>query len=163
MSNYRAKKVGVALAIQKKQEERYNVEEELGTPARVVTWLNQVLDGAHPPCGKSDWRAIQMYLRDGIALCKMITKLRQAAGKSAVKFSKNACTAFVAMENIESFNKAAVDYGLDSADAFNSVDLYEGVKGPFINVINCLNRLGFVANGKGYTPSYEAIEPPKAD
>ena len=48
----------------------------------------------------------------------------------------------MAMENIETFGKGAQKYGLPVTDIFQSVDLYEGSKGPFLNVINCLNRLG---------------------
>ena len=63
-----------------------------------------------------------------------------------MKFAIHALTPFQAMENIETFNKAAVGYGLPDAACFQSVDLYEGHKGPFLNVINCLNKLGFLVS-----------------
>ncbi|KAI0214270.1 Transgelin-2 [Lamellibrachia satsuma] len=159
--NIRAKKAGIALQIQKKMEDGYDREESLGTPTRIVEWLNQVLPAVHRPCPDTKWRTIHFYLKDGVALCRLINILRQAVGKSAVKFSKNAATPFVAMENIESFNRAAQDYGLPETDLFQSVDLYEGHRGPLLNIINCLNRLGTVANDKGFSPRYNPPEPPK--
>ena len=69
-----------------------------------------------------------------------------AHGQSPVKFAEHALTPFQAMENIEQFNKAAQGYGLPEASCFQSVDLYEGHKGPFLNVINCLNKLGFLVS-----------------
>ena len=76
----------------------------------------------------------------------LINILRQAVGMSPIKFSKNASTPFVAMENIQTFNRAAAEYGLPDTDLFQSVDLYEGHRGPQLNVINCLNRLGTVVS-----------------
>ncbi|ELU08951.1 hypothetical protein CAPTEDRAFT_225727 [Capitella teleta] len=160
----RARKAGIALKAQKKLDDRYNEEEKLGTPDRLVAWMNAVLEGTHAPCPSSQWRKIHFYLRDGVVLCKFICKLRVAAGMDSVKFMANAHTPFVAMENISVFNKAAMDYGVEEEATFQSADLYEGqTKGALINVINCLNRLGFVANSKGFTPSYEFMPPPTHD
>jgi len=50
----------------------------------------------------------------------------------------------VAMSNIENFNNAAKAYGVPTTALFQTPDLYEGRKGPLLNVINCLNQLGFV-------------------
>ena len=33
-------------------------------------------------------------------------------------------------------------------------DLYEGVKGPFVNVLTCLHALGLVSKSKYYLPEY---------
>ena len=75
---------------------------------------------------------------------RLINTLRKHAGKPAVKYGcQNNLTAFIALENIATFNKAAQDYGLPETSLFQSVDLYECQKGPFLNVINCLNKLGF--------------------
>ena len=41
-------------------------------------------------------------------LTRLINKLRAAAGLNTVRFSKNAQTPFVAMENIETFNKVSI-------------------------------------------------------
>jgi len=48
------------------------------------------------------------------------------------------------MSNIENFNNAAKAYGVPTTALFQTPDLYEGRKGPLLNVINCLNQLGFV-------------------
>jgi len=48
------------------------------------------------------------------------------------------------MANIENFNNAAKAYGVPTTALFQTPDLYEGRKGPLLNVINCLNQLGFV-------------------
>lgn len=163
MSGYRAKKAGIALQIQKKLEQRYDEEEGLGTPERVMEWMNAALDGEHPKCSGYSCRRLAFWLRDGVALCKFINKLRVAAGMPAVKYgsSQTALTAFVAMENISKFNTAAHEYGIPEEALFQSVDLYECQKGPFCNVINCLNILGFEANRRGFTPKYEGVEAPQ--
>lgn len=163
MSGYRAKKAGIALQIQKKLEQRYDDEESLGTPERVMEWMNKMLEGEHPQCSAYSCRRLAFWLRDGVALCKCINKLRVAAGMHAVKYgsSQTALTAFIAMENIAKFNSAVHEYGLPEEALFQSVDLYECQKGPFCNVINCLNLLGFEANSKGFSPKYEGVERPK--
>ena len=75
---------------------------------------------------------------------RLINKLRKHAGMSTVKVGgQNNLTAFIALENIAKFNKAAQEYGVTESALFQSVDLYECHKGPFLNVINCLNELGF--------------------
>jgi len=48
----------------------------------------------------------------------------------------------VAMDNIDAFNKAAVEYGMPASFAFPSNDLYEAHKGTFYKVIRCLDQLG---------------------
>jgi len=48
------------------------------------------------------------------------------------------------MSNIENFNNAAKAYGVPTTALFQTPDLYEGRKGQLLNVINCLNQLGFV-------------------
>ena len=53
---------------------------------------------------------------------------------------------FVAMTNIENFNKGAMQYGLEKESTFQSGDLWECRKGPFLNVINSLHSLGFVVS-----------------
>eukprot|EP00918_Siedleckia_nematoides_P097331 GHVU01213429.1.p2 GENE.GHVU01213429.1~~GHVU01213429.1.p2 ORF type:complete len:170 (-),score=19.07 GHVU01213429.1:865-1374(-) len=159
----RAKKSGLALKIQKQLEEKYDEEDSIGTPARVVEWVNRTMEGEHPPCTGKTPRRIMFHWRDGVCLCKFINKLLESAGKKPVKLNINANTAFVAMNNIENFNKGAVAYGLRETDTFNSIDLYECNKGPLLNVMNCLNKLGFEANKQGFTPVYEAVEAPGRD
>ncbi len=75
---------------------------------------------------------------------RLINKLLASASLPPVKYSKKANTAFVVLENIETFNKGAKAYGVPETALFQSIDLHEGLKGPFLNVINCINKLGFV-------------------
>lgn len=75
---------------------------------------------------------------------RLINKLSKAAGLPATTFNAKASSSFVAMSNIENFNNAAKAYGVPTTALFQTPDLYEGRKGPLLNVINCLNQLGFV-------------------
>lgn len=158
----RASKSGIGYGIAKKMEERYDQEEAAGVPGRINAWVNATLAGG-PQCSSSDWKQLAAHWKDGVVLCMFLNKLREGDGKSAVKFSKKAGTTFVAMGNIETFNKSAVEYGLGQGEAFDSVDLYEGQKAYMVNVINCLNQLGKVANSKGFKPAYEMPDAPKLE
>ncbi|XP_022291696.1 transgelin-3-like isoform X3 [Crassostrea virginica] len=153
--SFRASKSGFGYEVQKKMEANYDREEEAGTPVHIVNWLNQMLEGEHSKCESTDWKSICTYLRDGVALCKLINKLLQKEGKPAVQFQKKVMSPFVAMTNIENFNKGCLDYGLAKEFEFQSGDLWEVRKGPFLNVINCIHSLGFVANSKSVMPSYQ--------
>jgi len=163
----RASKSGIAKSIQQKMEERYDKEEAFGTPDRIMDWMFVTLENDHPllttPIKEVSWRGFNAWLRDGVALCKMINKLLDSAGKPPVKFVDPVTSSFQAMENIENFNKGCIDYGLPPVHTFNTIDLFECFKGPFLNVINCLNKLGFEANKQGFRPDYEAIEAPTRD
>lgn len=163
MSSYRSKKAGIGLQIQKKMEAKYDEEEANGTPEKIMEWMNATLNGDHAPCSGSQWRRLVFWLRDGTALCKFINKLRVSAGMAETKYCHNALTGFIAMENIAKFNQSAAEYGLKQEHLFQSVDLYECQKGPFCNVINCLNALGFEANRKSFQPPYEAPDAPERD
>jgi hypothetical protein len=163
MSGFRAAKVGDAYRTEAKFEARYDEEEKLGTPAAVMGWIAKVLGSDAPPCPGTDWQAIQTYLKDGVVLCKLINKLNTFAGKPTVTFKPKASSSFVAMANIENFNNGAKDFGVPQTALFQTPDLYEGRKAPMLNVINCLNQTGFVANSKGFTPKYEGIQPPKME
>lgn len=71
-----------------------------------------------------------------------MNKLREGAGLPAIKFCPNATTQFIATDNIDAFNQAAKEYGVDKEYLFQASDLYEGQhKGLFGNVIICLHHL----------------------
>lgn len=161
MSGFRATKSGDAYRLEQKFEERYDAEEQLGTPKLIVSWMNEVLSGEAPAFPGSSWQDIQAHLKDGVVLCKLINKLSKAAGLPATTFNAKASSSFVAMSNIENFNNAAKAYGVPTTALFQTPDLYEGRKGPLLNVVNCLNQLGFVANSKGFQPKFEGIQAPK--
>ena len=77
---------------------------------------------------------------------RLINKLLKADGQQPVTFQKKVMSPFVAMTNIENFNKGALQYGLEKEGTFQSGDLWEVRKGPFLNVINTLHSLGFVVS-----------------
>lgn len=153
---HRAKKSGLGADIERKMEESYDKEEKAGTPQAVVTWINAVLENTPDvsPCPGSAYNQIACYLKDGTVLCKFINKLLECDGKCHIKFTKKATTPFVAMANISEFGKACETYGVNKEFLFQSNDLYEGKKGPMLNVINSLHSLGFVANSKMFIPAY---------
>lgn len=163
MSGFRAAKAGDAYRTEAKFEARYDEEEKLGTPAAVMAWMAKVLGSDMPPCPGTDWQSIHNHLKDGVILCKLINKLNTFAGLPTVTFKPKANSSFVAMSNIENFNTGCKDFGVPQTALFQTPDLYEGRKAPMLNVINCLNQLGFVANNKGFTPKFEGIQPPKME
>lgn len=77
---------------------------------------------------------------------RLINKLNSTVGKPVVAFKAKATSSFVALNNIENFNNAAKDFGVPATALFQPPDLYEGRKGPMLNVVNCLNQLGFVVS-----------------
>jgi len=156
----RARKSGLALRTQHKQESRYDEEDKLGVPVRVVKWINESLGDEIKPLEQNrNWRDIQYWLRDGVIICTLMNKLLTAKGLPTIKFKKNAHTHFVALENISQFCKGAKSYGVPDNDLFDAIDLYESQKGPFLNPIKCLNRLGQIANANEFTPVYEVVKP----
>jgi len=163
MSGFRAGKSGDAYRTEAKFEARYDEEEKLGTPSAIITWIGKVMGSEMQAFPGTDWQSIHNHLKDGVILCQFINKLNTFAGKPTTTFKTKATSSFVAMANIENFNNAAKDFGVPQTALFQTTDLYEGRKGPMLNVINCLNQLGFVANGKGFNPKYEGPAPPKME
>ncbi|KAI8784173.1 transgelin-3 [Biomphalaria glabrata] len=154
MADNRAKKSGIGAEIEKKLEQRYDQEEAAGTMNAIVVWINAILAGEHEPIVNHTQKELHKSLRDGVLLCKLINKILASEGKSKVGFQKKVASPFVAMGNIDNFNKGCTDYGLSKEFLFQSTDLWEGRKGPFLNVINCIHSLGFLANSKGFQPTY---------
>ena len=74
---------------------------------------------------------------------RLINKLLLAAGLPKVGMKAKATMTFAAMENLGNFNTGCRNYGVQESALFQSTDCYEGRKGPMLNVINCLNQLGF--------------------
>jgi len=159
----RARKVGDQFEIERKLEKRYDDQEQIGNVKAVVEWINKVLSGEIEACPGMDWESICKWLKDGVVLCKLVSKLLVADGKAKVSFSAKAKTAFAAMANVENFNKGCIEYGIKQASTFQTVDLTDGRKGPFVNVIDCLGSLGFQANKKGFSPAFEPPAAPQPD
>jgi hypothetical protein len=163
--SFRALKAGDAFDVDMKMQRRYEKEEELGTPQKIMEWIIKIVGSANnvPSSGQYDWRAVQSFLKDGVALCKLINHLLKSIGMPPIQYRPKAPSSFVAMSNIESFTMAAKQYGVPETSLFQTSDLAEGRKGPLLNVVNCLNILGKLANSRGFQPKYEGVAPPKPD
>ena len=90
---------------------------------------------------------------DSLIEYRLVNKLREPGGLPAVKYQGNAHVPLVAMDNIDAFNKAAVEYGMPASFAFPSNDLYEAHKGTFYKVIRCLDQLGVEVRALHTLPS----------
>jgi hypothetical protein len=161
----RASRGGDAFDLEMKMQKRYDKEEELGVPQRIVDWILKVVGNVDngPKNGVYDWKAVHALLKDGVVLCKLMNRLLKHVGLPTFGYRPSAPSSFVAIANIDSFANAARQYGVSEMSIFQSADLYEGRKGQLINVLHCLNQLGKIANARGYTPAYEGTPPPKPD
>jgi len=162
---FRALKAGDAFDTECKLKRRYDVEEQLGTPQRVMDWVIKVVGATNnlPAGGTHDWKAIQNFLKDGQVLCKLINALLKSIGMPPIKYRPKVPTNFVGMANIEVFLSAVKQYGVPETSLFQTGDVADGRKGPMLNVINCLNVLGKLANSRGFQPRYDFVPPPKLD
>ena len=103
----------------------------------VVDWIFESI-GEKAPEGAP----IEEVLKDGVALCKLINKLKPG---SVSKIATGG-SGYVLMENINNFLKAAQDYGVAHDALFRTVDLYEKKNIP--DVTNGLIAVGRVAATK---------------
>ena len=75
-------------------------------------------------------------LKDGSKLCKLINTLMP----DKIRKINSGILAFKLMENIEMFTKASKDYGLNDAETFQTVDLWDGEN--LHQVCVCIHALG---------------------
>lgn len=163
--SFRALRAGDAFDVEIKLQRRYDNEDELGLPQKIVEWILKVVgavDGLSAGV-RLDWRQIQQALKDGVVLCRLINNLLKQVGQPTVQYRPKAASSFVAMANIDTFLSAARVYGVSEMSMFGTSDLYEGKKGAFLNVIHCINQLGKIANARGFQPQYEGVPPPKPE
>jgi len=162
--SFRALKAGDAFQTDIKMQRRYDLEEQLGTPQKVIEWIIKVTGSNNLPQGaKYEWTTIQQFLKDGVALCKLVNALLKSIGMPAIPYKAKVPSSFVAMSNVESFTIAAKQYGVPETSLFQTNDLCDGRKGPLLNVINCIHALGKLSNSRGFQPAYEGVAPPKQD
>lgn len=159
----RAPRAGDAHDTEVKMEKRWDQEEQEGTPLRVVQWMQSVLGSEVAACAGTDWKSIQMYMRDGSVLCRLMNKLLAAAGLPKNRFRAHCNSSFHARGNIDQFVLGLKQFGLSDRFIFEPSDLVEGRKGQLCNVIACLHQLGRLANLRGFQPIYQIPKPPKAD
>ncbi|XP_062509625.1 transgelin-3-like [Corticium candelabrum] len=148
----RATKSGIGADIQKKMEAKYDAALEEGTPQKVIEWVNAVLAGHHDPCPGFQAEQVAVYFKNGVALCKLMNLL---TGGNKLKFNEKSSQRFVCMGQIENFVKAAEsEFGMKNTETFQANDLFEGLKGNMINVVNSLHELGLRSNQRGFSPRY---------
>ncbi|XP_071100260.1 transgelin-2-like isoform X1 [Haliotis cracherodii] len=152
----RAKKSGIGYQIEQKMETSYDQLEQDGTPEAIRAWIQAVLAGDEEAGSlkSSKQRDLHEWLKSGSILCKLINQLLAGIGQPPVSFKKKAPNTFAAFGNIENFNNGCTAYGMKKESLVQSVDLYEGRKGPFVNVINTLHSLGMKANANGFEVMY---------
>jgi hypothetical protein len=92
-------------------------------------------------------------LRDGQKLCKLINKLIP----DRIRKINTGTMAFKLMENIEQFTRACKEYGLNDAETFQTVDLWDGEN--LHQVCVCIQALGRKAQKNGF----KGIGPKEAD
>ncbi|XP_054153366.1 muscle-specific protein 20-like [Oppia nitens] len=110
------------------------------TEKALIEWIYQSI-GEPLPEG-----TFEEVLRDGVALCKLINKLKPG---SVDKIATSG-SGYVLMENINKFLKAAQDYGVAHDQLFRTVDLYEKKNIPEVTGgIIALARI--VSNNTDYT------------
>jgi len=157
----RAPRAGDQFYVEKALEKRYDEEEKLGLPRRVIEWVVRVGKDAQP--AGLDNSSIHDFFRDGVVLCRLMNTLLKASNMPTIPYRKKANSAFVALSNLDSFLGAARAFGVSEIALFQPSDLHEGRKGHLLNVLNCVDALGRLSNLKGFDPKYEEAVPPKAD
>lgn len=81
-------------------------------------------------------------IKDGITLCNLMNKLIPGCIKKIDKKGGG----FALMQNIERFNKAALQYGVPVREVFQTVDLWERKNVPAVTL--CIHALGRAAQMK---------------
>ncbi|XP_076167961.1 muscle-specific protein 20 transgelin [Ptiloglossa arizonensis] len=94
-------------------------------------WIETILGKKFPP-----GEVFEDVLKDGQVLCHLMNKI---APGSVAKINTSGGQ-FKMMENINSFQKALKDYGVDDVDVFQTVDLWE--KKDIAQVVTTLFALG---------------------
>jgi len=139
---------GFSAEVKNKINSKYDPALEQEAMEWIVYWLPEL--SAEKPQGQKN---VHQWLKNGRVLCQLINKISPG---SVRKINKNNM-AFMQMENIGNFLKAAENFGMNKNDAFQTVDLFEGTNMP--QVISGLHALGRVCKKKGLV----GIGPKEAD
>jgi len=134
----RGKSFGLSGEIKKKMDSKYDEEAE----QEVMEWIVHHLPErkAEKPSGLEN---VHAWLKDGIVLCELINKLQPGSVKKINKMKM----AFMQMENTSNFLKAIGNFGVQSSDLFQTVDLYEAQN--MAQVITTLSACGRLCYKKG--------------
>ncbi|XP_053208287.1 muscle-specific protein 20-like [Panonychus citri] len=98
--------------------------------SEILQWIAAIV-GEPLPAG-----SFEDVLKDGIILCKLMNKLAPGSCKKIATSGPS----FKLMENINTFQTAARNYGVPEIDVFQTVDLFEKRNIP--QVTQCLLALG---------------------
>uniref|UniRef100_A0A0X3PAW3 Transgelin n=1 Tax=Schistocephalus solidus TaxID=70667 RepID=A0A0X3PAW3_SCHSO len=104
---------GLSYQVRKKLEGKRDKQQE----EDVLTWIEQLLE-----IKLERSKIYEDILRDGVILCKVINKIKPGSVK---KINEGATMPFKIMENINAFLDAIKNYGVPTADLFQTVDLFE--------------------------------------
>eukprot|EP00794_Sanderia_malayensis_P005251 gene5251-5915_t len=113
---------------------------------QALIWIEEVLED-NVFDGATGQKQIQLALKDGRILCRLINALNPS---KPVKFNnKDKLMPFKMMENIGQFLQGCEVYGCKAADLFQTADLYDNQN--MHQVILAVHALGRRAQVMGYT------------
>ncbi|XP_061903959.1 transgelin-like isoform X1 [Entelurus aequoreus] len=114
----RGQAYGFSREVQSKIDKKYDPELE----ERLVMWI---IAQCGPKVGNPEAGRVgfQEWLKNGSVLCELINSLSGA--NMPIKNIKTSGMAFIQMEQISLFLKAAESYGVTKTDTFQTVDLFE--------------------------------------
>ena len=123
---------GMDVELAQKQKEKFDPEKQRD----VMDWIQSVLEE------RFDTSNIQDALKDGVALCKLVNKVKPGA----VKKISTGNMSYLQLENLQQFLNACQTLGLPSRECFATSDLYEGKNLPW--VIESLHTFAKLICGK---------------
>lgn len=129
---------GLTAELELKKQEKYDADEETAA----LGWIEAVLNKPGLFDDVTGSYEVQQVLKDGILLCELINTLQPGS----VKRVNHQKMPFFKMENIGNYLSACESYGVEKADLFQTVDLFEGRN--MSAVINGIHALGRKAHKK---------------
>jgi len=133
---------GLAADEKRKIDAKYSLDEE----NNCRQWMEAVIQeplvpgASAAPLGMDEFKCA---LHDGVFLCKLLKKLNPS-----FRLPRQGGQAFQQMAAIEEFLKGCKDYGVETGDLFQVVDLYES--GNMSQVLCTISALGRKAQTKGF-------------
>eukprot|EP00127_Corallochytrium_limacisporum_P001692 Clim_evm29s77 gene=Clim_evmTU29s77 len=130
---------GLDAELKAKQAAAYSKEDEVIARQFIAekTGETSITEGEGP-------EQLQEVLMDGVILCKLADILKPGSVAGAGKPTK---MPFKRMENINAFLNFCVDFGVMTANTFQTVDLYEGQN--MLQVVRCICNVKLLSEGKG--------------
>ncbi|XP_028413707.1 myophilin-like [Dendronephthya gigantea] len=147
--SHRAQPAGIAAEARRKLDAKYDPNAEqnarlwmedvtgilLMNPGDDVQTIEQLNEWRMNPLGQKEFHKA---LKDGVLICKLMNALKEG---SVPKINEGAGNSYKQMENISNFLKAALAYGCEKGDLFQTVELHEGRDmGQVLNGIYAVGR-----------------------